>query len=411
MITERHEKERPLSAHVLSRQPLLVAVNFDWYSPVAAVVVMENLLRSLDPGEFVVVAARTSSLGTHARAVDPQMRVHPVLGPPSSRISWRIDEALRGFHFRLMPWARRALVSLARRYGCGAILAVYPDAYGVAAARRAARTIGLPLAVYLHDTIAEGTAGSPIHRYAVALQERLFVEDHLFFAMSEGLAELLLKKYGVRSVPLPHCYNEAGNQPMPGPAAEPPTVAFSGMIYGINRPATARVARAAAHAGYRITCTQQSAANAMIADGVPAGSVSVEGVPGRQEYLAHLGRQAGLFVALSWPDESPVHRDELATIFPTKVPEYLGTGRPILVHCPEDYYLARFFRERGCGLVVTERSEAALVEAWLRLRDDPDLAQRLGARGRATVSYFDGRRISAVFREHMEALVRRGAAG
>jgi glycosyltransferase involved in cell wall biosynthesis len=386
-------------------------MNFDWYSSAAAVVVMENLLAWLDPAEFVVASARTASLGMHPRTGDRRMRVHPVLGPPSSRLSWRMDEALRFLLFRATPWAPRALAALGARHACGAILAAYPDAYGVAAARRAAQTLGIPLAVYLHDAIVEGTQGSRIHRYARALQERLFAEPHLFFAMSEGLAELLLSKHGVRAVPLPHCYNEAGDQPLAGSPVEPPTVLFSGMIYGINRPATARVARAAAHAGYRITCTQQSAANAMIRDGVPAGSVSVEGVPGRQEYLAHLGRQAGLFVALSWPDESPVHRDELATIFPTKVPEYLGTGRPILVHCPEDYYLARFFRERGCGLVVTERSEEALVEAWLRLRDDPDLAQRLGARGRATVSYFDGRRISAVFREHMEALVRRGAAG
>jgi glycosyltransferase involved in cell wall biosynthesis len=91
----------------------------------------------------------------------------------------------------------------------------------------------------------------------------------------------------------------------------------------------------------------------------------------RADYLKAMQQQGVLILALNWPDETPQHEDELATIFPTKTPEYLATGRPIVVHCPEHYFLARFFRENRCGLVVTERSIEALVQAIRHLLEDP----------------------------------------
>lgn len=92
-------------------------------------------------------------------------------------------------------------------------------------------------------------------------------------------------------------------------------------------------------------------------------------------------------------------------MFPTKVPEYLGSGRPILVHCPDDYSLGDFFRKHDCGRVVADRSDEALLKAWIEVRDHPDTSSRMAGNAHRAVSYFNGQRISTVFKEQIQALM------
>lgn len=389
----------------LSARPLLVVMNVDWFSSSAVQVTMSNLLKWFRPDEFVIAHARTQASEAQLRIVHEPVRAYPVLNAPFTGLSWSLDQAIQSLYFRT-PIPSRALSKLANKYNCGAILAVYPDLHAVAAAQRAAASLGFPFCVYLHDTIVEAVQGSAFEPHARRLQADLFSKKHLFFSMSEGLAELLLRKYNLRTVPLPHCYNERPAPPvLSGPDPPSRTALFAGNVYAINRPAVARAARAAIRAGYRITFTSQHAAETMIRDGVRAASVSVTRLPSRAEYLASIRRHDALFIALAWPEESHIHRDELATIFPTKVPEYLGAGRPILIHCPEDYFVAAFFRKHECGLVVSDRREDAILAAWIQLRDDADLARRLAENSYRTVSYFAGERISDIFRRHIEGLI------
>ena len=387
-------------------RPVLIVVNEDWSFPSALVVTMRNLLKWLTIDEFVVASAYVPRRDVRARAYEGDgMRVHRVLNPPVTGVSWRVDEVIRRMYFDTRLPAI-ALERVARRYDCGAVLAVYPDVHALTAGQQAAARLGVPFAVYLHDTIVEGTQGLRIHARAQKVQAQVFSPDVLFFAMSEGLSELLLRKYNLNAIPLPHCYNELPVAPRVMPnGSQVSTALFAGGIYEINRPAVVRAARAAIRAGYRIICTAQNAAQALVQDGIPAPAVEVKSLPSRADYLALLAQQSALFVALSWPDESPLHRDELATIFSTKAPEYLGSGRPILVHCPDDYFLAEFFRKHDCGLVVPDRGEEALVSAWSQLRNDPGCGARLTTRAQAVLPYFDGQRISATFREQLERLM------
>ena len=385
-------------------------MNYDWFARTAVVAVMENLLSWLEPEEFVVACARAPRVGVEMRSASSKMRVYDVLRPPLTGLSFRLDQRLMSLYFHTAAPAR-ALQRLAREHNCGAILGVYSDIHALVAARQASEMTGLPLSLYLHDPIAEGSQGARIHAYATAVQSKLFSEKHLVFSMSEGLTALFLRKYQLQTFPLPHCYNEKPLEPSSIERnAGPRTALFSGSIYEINRPAVARAAKSAIRAGFRVICTSQRAASTLASDGVPSESIDVKSSPTRSGYLELLRQQDALFVALAWPDESPIHRDSLATLFPTKIPEYLGAGRPILIHCPDDYFLSRFVGERQCGLLVGERNDERLLEAWARLRDDRDLALRLGHNSHQAVSYFDGKRIAGVFRQHVEALVARSAS-
>jgi hypothetical protein len=126
----------------------------------------------------------------------------------------------------------------------------------------------------------------------------------------------------------------------------------------------------------------------------------------RAEYLNTLKQQDILILALDWPDESPKHRDELATIFPTKTPEYLASGRPILVHCPENYFLARFFREHNCGLVVAERCVDALERAVQSILKDSPQVDIMRKSALTTAKLFCADRLASRFRVAVQDIAR-----
>jgi len=122
--------------------------------------------------------------------------------------------------------------------------------------------------------------------------------------------------------------------------------------------------------------------------------------------LATLLNQHILTVALNWPDESSLPEDELATAFPTKVIEYLAADRPILVHCPENYFLARFFREHECGIVVSTRDVAAIVKAVKTLLDRGSEQERMRKNALRAAQIFSIDRISKVLSQTLEEISR-----
>ncbi|MFO7996361.1 MAG: glycosyltransferase family 4 protein [Dehalococcoidia bacterium] len=65
---------------------------------------------------------------------------------------------------------------------------------------------------------------------------------------------------------------------------------------------------------------------------------------------------------------------------PNKLFEAMMCGKPIVVS--DGSSMANIVREQNCGLVVPYGDVAAIREAILKLKDDPDLRQKLGANGR-----------------------------
>ncbi len=63
---------------------------------------------------------------------------------------------------------------------------------------------------------------------------------------------------------------------------------------------------------------------------------------------------------------------------PTKVAEYLGSGTPILVYCPEDTAVGHYARSAGWGALVGSRDRDALSRTIVRLARDEQERARLG---------------------------------
>jgi len=300
-------------------------------------------------------------------------------------------------------------VGIAQKVRPAVIVGVYPDYHFLYAARAAAKKLKIPWISYLHDTVVEALSHSHLAQRGAQLQKEVFQEASSTLVMSRGMADLYQKKYHFTSIPLEHSYLE----PIPEniPETQGLRQAFwGGAIYGINARAVGRIADATS----KIDCSFLLATNASAAGlealGVRGEHLKQEFYSGRKEYLEALQRQGILVLALDYPDESPIHEDELSTIFPTKTPEYLASGRPILVHCPEHYFMARFIKENGCGLVVSERSVPALTEACQYLLGSSPKIEEMGRNALKAAHLFAADRVASLFQEHIRktALVKWG---
>jgi glycosyltransferase involved in cell wall biosynthesis len=84
-----------------------------------------------------------------------------------------------------------------------------------------------------------------------------------------------------------------------------------------------------------------------------------------------------LFLPLALHSDYP---DIVRTAAPGKLGEYLAACRPILVHAPPDSFLASYFRDHQCGIVVDRSDPAELASALELVLGDPAVRARLRAR-------------------------------
>ena len=77
----------------------------------------------------------------------------------------------------------------------------------------------------------------------------------------------------------------------------------------------------------------------------------------------------------------PLRRGFGDTSFPSKLGEYLATGRPVV--CSADGALANTLGASHVSLIVTPGDNEELVQAFLRLRKDLRLSDQIGSNGRA----------------------------
>jgi len=93
---------------------------------------------------------------------------------------------------------------------------------------------------------------------------------------------------------------------------------------------------------------------------------------------------------------------------PTKVPEYMASGAPVLVYAPGHVPAAVYAREGKWGYVVSEQNQARLEAALLELMESQTLREALGQRGRELAERNHDARI---VREQFRAVIRRAATG
>ena len=282
--------------------------------------------------------------------------------------------------------ARIKIATLIKKYKPSFIIAAYPQLTLFTAAVREANRHGIPYFAYLHDTVEEALSRGPLNKQAAETQKLVFRTAAGIFVISNGMQDLYARKYGLATTVVRHIYPE---EVFPVAESGNGRAFWSGAVYGINHRALARMTHACAHEGLSATFTGNTSENDLRLFGFPTDSIHRHYYSQRTDYLSAVAQHSLLLLCLNWPDESTVHPDEMATIFPTKTPEYLASGVPIVVHCPRDYFLAAFFREHACGLVISVRDENEITAQLTAFLANKPLQMEMVARARALKYLFE----------------------
>ena len=137
---------------------------------------------------------------------------------------------------------------------------------------------------------------------------------------------------------------------------------WGGSVYSINKCSAKRFESALSKLSIKLRLSNANKIENLLKHGLRKNNIEIMPFLSREDYLKLLKKQDALLLAIDSSLESPVHEDELSTIFPTKSIEYLMSGKPIIVHCPKNYFLSRFFDENGCGLVINTNDSNEMVD-------------------------------------------------
>jgi len=367
-------------------------------------IVLRRLLENFAAGEVVLIGKTPDRTGRlAARELHyPALRIPSLPGGIRGDRYWRLASALPGL---LTGW--RAV----RRHRPRAILAVFPDESSLLLGYWLHRLTGLPLLAYFCDLYMEDRRGWQL-RLARWLQPRVFARAARLLTVNEGMAGYYRERYGLSPVCLPTCINVRLPDPSPlPPPGRPFVVGYSGNVNPTRLTSLQALVRAiGGNSAYLLRYFTPQRRAYLEAQRLWAANAEATFVAGESELVRDLSRCDALFLPLTFEVGENSH-DQLATCFGIKVYEYYLARRPVLVHSPGDYFIARFHRERDCGLVVDNRSSEALLAGLERLRTDTSLRQRLVANALQAARGFEGARVAGILRASLSEVTVDGRGG
>ncbi|HJU37621.1 MAG TPA: glycosyltransferase [Gaiellaceae bacterium] len=273
--------------------------------------------------------------------------------------------------------------ALARRRGAGWILTVSDEGFSVIAGAVGTRLAGVPHVVMVFDLWEENTYNRFARALAHALEPRILRRAARVVVHNDKMAEHYRAKHGISCAVVPTSvepWQTASPRPRrPDGARE---ILFAGAIYWAQEDALRRLSRVAQELdGVRLTIVGSGSDEAALrARGIVADRLESDLPP--ELFRPRLEQADVLFLGLGFETAYP---EIIRTAAPAKLPEYMASGRPILVHAPRGSHVAEYGREAGFAEVVDTPDEQALRAALLRLLEDPELAAGRAARAQELV--------------------------
>lgn len=288
-----------------------------------------------------------------------------------------------------------------------AIVVTYPSLFYLEIGIYVAQKLNLPLIPYLHDTIVEALAGSSLEKKSNEIQKKLWKSSSKIFVMSRGMKDLYKRKYNIECDTLIHSNVEyiMDKENLKTINTMTPKCFWAGDIYNINNRALVRIVKVLNEIGGRVEFTSPKTKVELINMGIELNLNSINFYENRTEYLSALGQSDILILALNWQEESSIHHDELETIFPTKTPEYLASGKLIIVHAPESYFISRFFYENRCGIVITNPEPHKIKEKLTKILNRPELLYEYQRNALYTARMFNIKYVADIFSEKINDVI------
>ena len=270
------------------------------------------------------------------------------------------------------------------------LVAIYYRVSWVFAAYLISRICRVPLVYHIHDALRENYDGKhTLHNRFSAWVEARALRGARVAALDPHMADHYLQRYGIECPILRHV---VWRKPLPRRPREnrdgPLIIGFAGAVYENTRRQLAELsAIVARHPRFRFKIWSGARAEVLAEMGIAGEGVEIGFEADYDRLLERLSECDLLYLPLSFHDTGSLTTDALQYSFPTKSLDYLLAGPPILVHCPEEFELARFFREQDCGHLLTDGDPDRLV-AWLEAFAEGRIADSDAAARRRALELF-----------------------
>lgn len=322
---------------------------------------------------------------------------------------------------RTFPDYVSAIEAVGRLERCDALVGCSGNLWDLPAACEAARRLGIRFYAYYFDWWRYQFYWHKEIAFAERYERKALCAAQGVFVPNETLQSELEKRYGVRPIivrnPCDSADRVVAGAPITWGAAAGRAgdvgegaagragrdgrrveVLYTGALYGAQSDAV----RTLLSALDRITTYD---VRLVIHTTISRAVLRLKGIRGKVEVRGHLpdleirARQRSadlLFLPLSLA--SHYNQEVIRTAAPGKMSDYLASGRPVLVHAPENSFVAGYFRDHECGLVYTERDPAGLAEAIVGFIEDPERMTRcVGNALRLAETEFDSRVVAERF--------------
>ncbi|HVF45541.1 MAG TPA: glycosyltransferase [Pyrinomonadaceae bacterium] len=276
----------------------------------------------------------------------------------------------------------RQFAEIIGREACDAVVACTGDVLDLPAACLAARRAGVPFYAYLFDHYSYREWRDPARRFwARRFEPWVLRNAAAVIAPNEVLRDDLRARFGVEAAVI---HNSFDISPYAGPDDGPHEAAggvvYTGDIYEAHYDAFRNLLDALdrlGRGGLKLHAYTPRTEGELAEQGLRGRMVLH--APRDPSEIPGVQRGAGaLFLPLAFNSPYP---ELVRTSATTKMGEYLAARRPVIAHAPPDSFVAWYFREHECGVVVDRLDPAQLAEAVARVLDDEALGRRLARRG------------------------------
>lgn len=348
--------------------------------------VIYRLLRALDPNDYCLISQQNHGAEAGRRDYFGRLPGRYYHLPPELQVTkdmprWRRRlNILLGLIFGLPVRAGR-IARIIRGEKCEAVVACTGgDMLNLPAGYLASRRVGVPFYAYIFDDYANQLP--KLRFFARRLEPLLLKRAAAIITPNEFMRDVLRQRHGVEAIVIRNPCDISDYQASPINEALSSNgeikIVYTGGVYGAHYDAFRRLVAA-------IELLNRWNVKLHVYTADPHSELTQEGIRGPvvfHEYqeastMPRVQQQADLlFLPLAFNSPFP---EVIRTSAPGKTGELLAARRPILVHAPPDSFIAWYFRQHECGVVVDESDPAKLAQAIERILSDESLRQRVSA--------------------------------
>lgn len=299
---------------------------------------------------------------------------------PDNQITQRIIQGLLFLRFErflnvLLNIRKWQIKRILKKELCDIAIACTGDLLDPPATFLTCKELGIPFVLYTFDYYSHQWTNPILRSFAELYEREIVTCARQIIVPNECMSEEYQKKYGVHATVIHNPFDlieyEKNADRLPEPDEKPGEIkiVYTGSVYEAHYTAFQNLIAAIPMTGIpglTLHIYTPQSPTSLQANGI-SGPVKIHKSRPNNE-IPFIQRAADiLFLPLAFNSPYP---EIIKTSAPGKIGEYLAAKKPVLVHAPEDSFIAWFFKKNHCGEVVGEDDLDKLADAIIRLVRD-----------------------------------------